>query len=562
MKQSLRTKMTSTGFRAILLRAALLMAIAGGSAVASAQEKVREQPNPDGTPGQAPGARARIIYEALQSPTRVDLHDVPLDVAMEGIAINHGIQIIFDTRALEDLGVDRSSPVSLGVSGISLNSALRLMLRPIELTTAVRDDVLTITSADEAELQLKTEVYSIADLVSGEGQDDWDVHSNANELIDIIVTSCAPSTWDEVGGPASIGCYSPNQSLVISQTSESQGEVAELLAAMRKAMDDQQHDGAQRALNTVRAVPASKSEFTERIRQSLQGETSLEFVETPISDVIADIAKKHNIPVIIDRRAMDDLGIDIASPITFSVKSVTLSSALDLILRQLDLAFVVRDEVLTITSMEEVESALTSTVFDVSTLVRADRDLDELRSVIQDTVAPTTWDAVGGAGTIAIWPRHHLLIVSQTDQVLQQTQELLKNLAANELTVAGGHTDSTDVIQRVYWLPMEEPAEKVVQTIRSMLGNAAWNSVESPYLDVLGKKLILRHSRQVHDEALKILDQLLQPPGGHSPVVGYPPGMMMGAGGEVEGGQPAGAGMGGMGGMGGGGMFNVRSDKE
>ncbi len=56
-------------------------------------------------------------------------------------------------------------------------------------------------------------------------------------LIDLIVTTVAPTTWEEVGGPGSIAPFETNLSLVISQTQEVHEQVAQLLEQLRRLQD-------------------------------------------------------------------------------------------------------------------------------------------------------------------------------------------------------------------------------------------------------------------------------------------------------------------------------------
>ena len=77
----------------------------------------------------------------------------------------HGIEIQIDHRALEDIGIGSDTPITRNLKGITLRSALRLMLKEMDLTYVVRDEVLQITTPEEAESELTTKVYPVADLV-------------------------------------------------------------------------------------------------------------------------------------------------------------------------------------------------------------------------------------------------------------------------------------------------------------------------------------------------------------------------------------------------------------
>jgi len=53
---------------------------------------------------------------------------------------------------------------------------------------------------------------------------------------------------------------------------------------------------------------------------------------------------------------------------------------------------------------------------------------DKLISLIQTTIAPTTWKDVGGQGTIQYFPLGMALVVNQTPDVQEQIQDLLAAL--------------------------------------------------------------------------------------------------------------------------------------
>ena len=71
----------------------------------------------------------------------------------------HGIEIQLDSKALEDAGIGTDTPVTRKLKGISLRSALRLMLGALDLTYIIKDEVLLITTTEEADTELVTKVY-------------------------------------------------------------------------------------------------------------------------------------------------------------------------------------------------------------------------------------------------------------------------------------------------------------------------------------------------------------------------------------------------------------------
>ncbi len=105
------------------------------------------------------------IQKELDEPTQIDFIDTPLEDVLNYLEDFHEIEIEIDQRALDDIGVDSGSPINRNLSGISLRSALRLMLDDLDLTYIIDNEVLMITSIEEAETRLVTKVYPVADLV-------------------------------------------------------------------------------------------------------------------------------------------------------------------------------------------------------------------------------------------------------------------------------------------------------------------------------------------------------------------------------------------------------------
>ncbi|MGD9632603.1 MAG: hypothetical protein AB7U97_04930, partial [Pirellulales bacterium] len=113
------------------------------------------------------GAEERID-NALASPlkaTGLDFTEEPLENVVNFLQDEYQIPIQLDEPALEDAGLTRDEPVTIQLQNVTLRSALRLMLKGKQLTYIIRDEVMIITTPEEAELQLIAKVYPVADLV-------------------------------------------------------------------------------------------------------------------------------------------------------------------------------------------------------------------------------------------------------------------------------------------------------------------------------------------------------------------------------------------------------------
>ena len=93
-----------------------------------------------------------------------------------------------------------------------------------------------------------------------------------------------------------------------------------------------------------------------RIEQALKQRTELEFVETPLRDVVDYLKDLHHIEIQLDYAALKEVGVDENTPITKKLIGISLRSALKLMLDELQLKYVIHNEVLLITSPAVAES--------------------------------------------------------------------------------------------------------------------------------------------------------------------------------------------------------------
>jgi hypothetical protein len=189
------------------------------------------------------------------------------------------------------------------------------------------------------------------------------------------------------------------------------------------------------APSTTSLLAANSSE--QVIKHSLNDKTSFDFQGVPLRDVMQFIADKHHILIQIDNSALKGAQIDpSATQITMAVKDISLRSALNLLLSQYDLAFVIKDEVLLLTTKAKADSMFDTRLYDVRDLVGHDydpngtADFDSLIDVIRSTVDPQSWDKAGGQGSLATFNENGVcaLVIWQNYQGHEQIQNLLQEL--------------------------------------------------------------------------------------------------------------------------------------
>jgi hypothetical protein len=189
--------------------------------------------------------------------------------------------------------------------------------------------------------------------------------------------------------------------------------------------------------NPAEATGKYQTEPREAIRQALIKKISWDFNELSLSDVVEFLHKELNIPIRLDVRALNDMGVAPDSPVTFKLSGISAKSALNLLLSDLGLATIVRDEVLLITSRDVADMEVYTVLYDVSGLPayrggdgKTVPDFGTLTEILTSNIKPTSWDIVGGSGSVGEYDAGNVqaLVVSQTEEVHEQIANLLSDL--------------------------------------------------------------------------------------------------------------------------------------
>ncbi|MGQ9504447.1 MAG: hypothetical protein ACUVQR_06025 [Thermogutta sp.] len=266
-----------------------------------------------------------------------------------------------------------------------------------------------------------------------------------------------------------------------------------------------------------------RSKLTEAGRQRSQAEIEIEeklktpvmlmFDNAPLARVLDYLAKLADVNLHLDPQGLGSEGVATDTPVTINLtQPISLKSALNLILEPLHLTYVIKDDVLKITSEQYRRGTVYPVVYNVADLVSpipnfvgaglhldasyqqalnqlgigqdaspispvamvagrngsaataavnptilaqmssaaahaspgrnatpfsaggggmggaALADFDSLIDLIETTVAPNSWDSVGGPGSISPFPTNLSLVISQTQEIHEQISDLLEQL--------------------------------------------------------------------------------------------------------------------------------------
>jgi hypothetical protein len=176
----------------------------------------------------------------------VSLHfdEVPLQDAVKQIGKLTALNVFLDTAGLEDEGITADIAVSLNVDNVRLKSALNLLLAPLRLEWAIKDDVLKITSRIKIQNQPKIVKYEVADLVTSrstvtdrQGARPAVLSADFKPLINLLTTTIQPHSWEAASGPGTIKTSPATYGLIINQTQAIHDEIADLFGQLRRLSD-------------------------------------------------------------------------------------------------------------------------------------------------------------------------------------------------------------------------------------------------------------------------------------------------------------------------------------
>ena len=143
--------------------------------------------------GALPSARAapsRATVAAKSAPTRqlvvgplrsvrrglqrrisiVQYDDTPLSDVLDDLRDKTGTNIIANWQSLANLGIDKSTAVSLNLRNVSAGQVLRIILQNLSslyarISYIIQDDIVFIASGEDLDMILELQVYEIADLL-------------------------------------------------------------------------------------------------------------------------------------------------------------------------------------------------------------------------------------------------------------------------------------------------------------------------------------------------------------------------------------------------------------
>lgn len=229
------------------------------------------------------------------------------------------------------------------------------------------------------------------------------------------------------------------------------------------------------------AVPATKWDLKSRspnerkIESALQENTEVSFTDQPLNDALNYLKEHHRIEIIIDESALADEGISSDQSVNVVLSGVKLESVLNTMLEPLQLEYMIKNEVMFITTRDRAAETFDTRVYNLRLLPELD-STTELMDIITATIAPDRWDKSVEA-----------TVASQSIEASTENSEMSAKRPAN--------------------LPMKDTQSSALPP-----GGGGSSQPLQGSIRVTGKTLVVRQTQRVHREIVDLLEQLKRVP--------------------------------------------------
>src|SRR5262249_31973245 len=135
-----------------------------------------------------------------------------------------------------------------------------------------------------------------------------------------------------------------------------EGNFAMALAAAGKAKEldpeSREAEDVIKFLVSASGKPPSDTQ-SDKIQRKLADPIKLAYKDAPLRQVLSDLRTLSGLDIVANHRALKDAGASLETPVTLCVEGISLKAVLNILLDQAGLAYVIKDDVLQITSRQD-----------------------------------------------------------------------------------------------------------------------------------------------------------------------------------------------------------------
>ncbi len=135
----------------------------------------------------------------------------------------------------------------------------------------------------------------------------------------------------------------------------------------------------------------------DSVSKALQLRYNAHFAETPLDEVCKELSKLIGLSIIIDRRAFEEIGLSIDTPISLSLSDVSIGAILALVLQDLDSTYTTRNSVIEITTIESAQERPATCIYWLDDTGMLADDPSSAISLVISSIEPDTWQPGNGS---------------------------------------------------------------------------------------------------------------------------------------------------------------------
>lgn len=318
---------------------------------------------------------AQIIPDKrLIQKTSIAAASQPLEDVLKVLCDKHKLQLQVDESSLNEDGIDLGVPVTnLQADGITLDSALHLLLEPHGLTFLAEKGTLHVETYTKSSQQMMARNYSLAGL--GQNPD--------LPMLTYVLQSSFHFEWEDIDGVGGTIAFSSPQSMTVLQNYHAHLEIADLLERMAAAMAGRQRP------------PTAVERSEGLLLKTLSRPVALPSQEIAIKDLPDFLRKQLKINTVVLETSLQDEGIDPEAKISISDSRQPAAKTISAALEDHDLTALIRHEVFYITTKTAADELLTARIYD-SRLTQ--QDPEALAAKVIQTKELGPWEDVDGIG--------------------------------------------------------------------------------------------------------------------------------------------------------------------
>jgi general secretion pathway protein D len=258
-----------------------------------------------------------------------------------------------------------------------------------------------------------------------------------------------------------------------------------------------------------------RSEKEVEIEQRLKTPVSLQFQDSPLSVVLNSLGKLANVNIHMDPQGLAEEGVTTDTPVTIDLsQDISLKSALNLILKPLHLDYVIKDEVLKITSEQLRDGEVYTVTYNVADLVIPipnfvpNRNMG-LQGALRDAYQNVNYGSPVGLGSM----QSPLPVVASRDGGRNSATinpAALANLSGS--TSPAGPLDAPGGAGPGGLGGQPQPDfDTLIELITSTISPESWDEVGGPGSIEefpLNLSLVISQTQDVHEQIADLLEQL------------------------------------------------------